>query len=127
MSKDAPYILAESATTPIILTGSGPNKERQEGSHAHQVFYHEENNEIIVPDLGGDRIYRLKKDQGTWKVESHIPVQPGSGPRHVAIYGMYQPKIILYGHHAAFTRWLYLHCARAEKCHIETLLPFISQ
>ncbi|KAF9074869.1 3-carboxy-cis,cis-mucoante lactonizing enzyme [Rhodocollybia butyracea] len=87
VSKDAPYILAEAPTHTITLSGSGPNKGRQERSHAHQVFYSEEYDELFVPDLGGDRVYRLKQNaNGVWTIESHIDNEPGSGPRHVAIY-----------------------------------------
>ncbi|KAJ4485779.1 Lactonase, 7-bladed beta-propeller-domain-containing protein [Lentinula aciculospora] len=87
VSKNSPYILAKSPTSTITLTGSGPNHERQLSSHAHQVFYHQETDEVLVPDLGGDRVYRLRTDaKGTWKIASHIDHEAGGGPRHVAIH-----------------------------------------
>ncbi|KIK70655.1 hypothetical protein GYMLUDRAFT_65871 [Collybiopsis luxurians FD-317 M1] len=90
VSKDAPYILAEAPTTIITLNGCGPNKDRQGSPHTHQVFYNRGTNEILVPDLGGDRVYRLKKaSDGAWKIDSHIDNEAGSGPRHVAIHEGY--------------------------------------
>jgi len=88
VSKNAPYILAESPTSLITLTGSGPNQERQKSPHCHEVFLYNDS-EIIVPDLGGDRVYRLRKDEGAWKIDSHINMESGGGPRHVAIHDGY--------------------------------------
>jgi 6-phosphogluconolactonase (cycloisomerase 2 family) len=68
------------------LVGCGPNKERQEGSHAHQAYYIPELGEILVPDLGGDRVYRFAKDGSEWKIAGHIQYPEGSGPRHVVFY-----------------------------------------
>ncbi|KAJ3772431.1 Lactonase, 7-bladed beta-propeller-domain-containing protein [Lentinula raphanica] len=90
ISQSAPYILAESPTIVFTLNGSGPNQERQSSSHAHQVFYYAEYDEVLVPDLGGDRVYRLKKDpSGTWKIVGHVDHDAGSGPRHVGVYDGY--------------------------------------
>lgn len=89
MSQNAPYILADTPISTITLSGSGPNQERQLSPHTHQVIYIDEYNEILVPDLGGDRVYRLKKDaKGTWSIAGHIDHEAGSGPRHVAVHGM---------------------------------------
>ncbi|KAK0446975.1 Lactonase, 7-bladed beta-propeller-domain-containing protein [Desarmillaria tabescens] len=86
IAPEPPYILKETPTT-ITLTGSGPNKDRQLSSHPHQVYLNEEHEEVLVPDLGGDRVYRFKRDPaGTWTPQSHIAYQPGGGPRHVAFY-----------------------------------------
>ncbi|KAJ3732007.1 Lactonase, 7-bladed beta-propeller-domain-containing protein [Lentinula guzmanii] len=90
VSKNAPYILAKSPTCTITLTGSGPNRERQLSSHAHQVFYSDEYDDVLTPDLGGDRVYRLKKDAvGTWKIAGHVEHEAGGGPRHVAVHNGY--------------------------------------
>lgn len=67
------------------LVGKGPNKERQESSHAHHVYLNEE--ELLVADLGGDRVNRFGKVDGRWKPSGHIQFPAGSGPRHVACYG----------------------------------------
>ncbi|KAF8181851.1 Lactonase, 7-bladed beta-propeller-domain-containing protein [Pholiota molesta] len=77
------------ASTPkaIQLSGSGPDKSRQERSHPHQVVVHEEYDELLVPDLGADSVHRLKKStDGSWKLVGHIGFEAGGGPRHVAFY-----------------------------------------
>ena len=42
----------------LVLDGSGPDAERQAGSHAHQVVF--DRDELLVADLGGDQIHRLR-------------------------------------------------------------------
>lgn len=39
---------------------------------------------------GADKIWRLKEDGGPadWKIQGFIEQPLGSGPRHIAIYGM---------------------------------------
>ncbi|KAF8627761.1 hypothetical protein AX17_006126 [Amanita inopinata Kibby_2008] len=91
VSPNPPYFLTSSPET-IELTGSGPNKARQQTSHPHQVVLleDEEYQELLVPDLGADRVCRFKKaPDGTWKLEGHVQYEPGSGPRHVAYHGTY--------------------------------------
>lgn len=67
------------------LTGGGPDSERQEGPHAHQVVV--DGDEILVPDLGTDRVFRLRVDGSGRLSESAQPVQlpPGAGPRHLVV------------------------------------------
>lgn len=58
--------------------GNGP-------SNPHQSF--EFNGEIFVPDLGADKIWRIVNDgaPGKFKVQGQIDIEPGNGPRHVAV------------------------------------------
>lgn len=45
--------------------------------------------ELLIPDLGGDRVYRLRRtssDSSTWEVYSYITYPAGHGPRHVSSY-----------------------------------------
>ncbi|TFK64512.1 hypothetical protein BDN72DRAFT_262380 [Pluteus cervinus] len=46
------------------------------------------NGEIFVPDLGADKIWRLVNDgqPGVFRVQGQIDVDPGTGPRHIAIH-----------------------------------------
>jgi 6-phosphogluconolactonase len=65
----------------------GPNKERQEGPHAHWVQPSPDNRFVFVSDLGLDAIlsYRLDAAKGT--LTSNDPftnLAPGAGPRHAA-------------------------------------------
>ncbi|KAG6876390.1 hypothetical protein C0993_003480 [Termitomyces sp. T159_Od127] len=55
-------------------------------SHPHMALQHE--NEVLVPDLGGDKIWRLtqtSKDSGDYEIQGFIPQPVNSGPRHIAI------------------------------------------
>ncbi|MCK2220742.1 lactonase family protein [Actinomadura sp. ATCC 31491] len=72
------------AGEPIVLRheGSGPDKERQEGPHAHQAVFHD--GLLHVSDLGTDEIRRYRPD-GT-PLEPYR-LSPGTGPRHFAFAG----------------------------------------
>ena len=67
------------------LTGTGPDPERQQGPHAHQVVWH--GDELLVPDLGSDRVHRLRLTPGGDLEPAAAPVvlPPGTGPRHLVV------------------------------------------
>ncbi len=69
--------------------GTGPNKERQEGPHAHETVFSADNRFAYVPDLGLDEIRIYKVDAKNAKLTPNDPPvaksDPGSGPRHMAI------------------------------------------
>ncbi|CAE6414625.1 unnamed protein product [Rhizoctonia solani] len=59
-------------------------------SHPHQVV--EYGDEILVPDLGADKIWRLKQSAPqaavpSWTVQGFVKQVQGSGPRHIAVSG----------------------------------------
>lgn len=67
--------------------GNGPNKGRQEGPHAHGVYFNKENNRLFMPDLGRDQIYIHPFDAATSILGDALPPvisKPGAGPRHLA-------------------------------------------
>lgn len=70
----------------LRMTGSGPNRERQDGSHPHGVYFRGQT--LHVPDLGLDRVHTWTLDPGTAKLEAENPLpwtsEPGAGPRHMA-------------------------------------------
>ena len=74
----------------VLMTspGKGPDPERQEGSHAHEVVISADNRIAYVPDLGLDHIRLYRLDPSTAKLTPNDPpfVQqnPGMGPRHMA-------------------------------------------
>jgi 6-phosphogluconolactonase len=72
----------------IQHTGSGPNKERQEGPHAHYIATSADNRFVFVIDLGLDEIviYRFNPKNGalTPNDPPYAKLPPGSGPRHLA-------------------------------------------
>jgi 6-phosphogluconolactonase (cycloisomerase 2 family) len=67
------------ADEPLVhrFSGSGPNRERQEGPHAHFVKFI--GDELYVVDLGSDRLHRLDLMGNTLGT---ITFPAGSGPRH---------------------------------------------
>jgi len=89
-----PYLLGDDVpyTPPravLQLNGSGPNHDRQESSHPHQVVTIPGRNEILIPDLGADRTWRLAYDdrRGVLSVQGSVTYPPGSGPRHAVFHG----------------------------------------
>jgi 6-phosphogluconolactonase len=66
--------------------GTGPNKTRQEGPHAHMVYPFREDHFYVV-DLGIDKAkaYFLDKTTGTWRSASQLDmaIVPGAGARHM--------------------------------------------
>lgn len=64
----------------------GPNKERQEGPHAHWVAASQGNRFVYVADLGLDKVlvYRFDAAKGTLTPAGAAVARPGTGPRHVA-------------------------------------------
>jgi 6-phosphogluconolactonase len=74
------------ASQTIQQTGTGPNKDRQEGPHVHSTVLSPDNNYLFVPNLGIDKvmIYRLNNSTGKL-TPATVPFAanaPGSGPRH---------------------------------------------
>lgn len=88
----------------------GPNKERQEGPHAHWVQVSADNRELLVADLGLDRVlvYDFDAAKGTLVfhneaagakpnfAQNNLELAPGSGPRHVAISRSRDPQSFVY-------------------------------
>jgi 6-phosphogluconolactonase len=71
----------------IANRGSGPNKSRQEGPHAHGVYFDRANQHLFVPDLGLDKVHVYPFDASTSKLGEPLPpleTAPGAGPRHMA-------------------------------------------
>ena len=60
---------------------------RQQSAHAHMFVENPTNpNEIIAADLGTDKIYVYQKQQGKLKLNHHVMMNPGSGPRQLAFH-----------------------------------------
>ncbi len=68
------------------LEGKGPRGDRQDGPHAHGVYFRGEH--LLVPDLGIDKVLTFSIDPSTAKCVTLEPAfwsgTPGSGPRHMA-------------------------------------------
>jgi 6-phosphogluconolactonase len=70
--------------------GSGPNKERQEGPHAHFIATSADNRFVFVVDLGLDEIVIYRFDPAKGSLTPSDPpfakLAPGAGPRHLAFH-----------------------------------------
>jgi 6-phosphogluconolactonase len=74
------------ASTDLVThSGSGPNSERQEGPHAHQVVVHPDETVTIV-DLGIDRLMHYRLADGRLSPLGETVLPPGTGPRHMVLH-----------------------------------------
>jgi 6-phosphogluconolactonase len=83
----ASFLITDGKLSPAVwtehYTQHGPNKERQEGAHAHFVSYSPDNRFAYVNDLGGDciHIYSLNAATAELKPAGAYRAKAGSGPR----------------------------------------------
>jgi 6-phosphogluconolactonase len=70
--------------------GKGPNRQRQEGPHAHSINLDPANRFAFVCDLGLDKVlvYRFDAEKGTLAPNDPPAAQlaPGAGPRHFTFH-----------------------------------------
>lgn len=73
------------ATHVVQHSGTGPNPQRQDGPHAHQVLA-DPVGRVLAVDLGADavHVYDFDTDTGHLTNDRAVSVRPGSGPRHLA-------------------------------------------
>ena len=75
-----------------VLThqGSGPNHDRQEGPHAHDVVFDKDNRHLIAVDLGLDQVFVYTFDPASGDLkpapQPSAATAPGAGPRHFAFH-----------------------------------------
>jgi 6-phosphogluconolactonase len=72
--------------TLISNKGSGPNLPRQDGPHAHGVYFDRANQHLFMPDLGLDQVFVYRFDPGSSKLGECRPsiiTAAGAGPRHL--------------------------------------------
>jgi 6-phosphogluconolactonase len=77
------------ATAFVVDSGTpGPNKARQEGPHAHNIYVPKDNRFVFVVDLGLDEVLAYKFDVGNGTLtpnnSAYVKINAGSGPRHIA-------------------------------------------
>jgi 6-phosphogluconolactonase len=67
--------------------GSGPNKGRQEGPHAHSVNFTTDGKFLFIADLGLDqvKVYAFDKKLGKLKEVAQLESPKGGGPRHASL------------------------------------------
>ncbi|HEV2887478.1 MAG TPA: beta-propeller fold lactonase family protein [Jatrophihabitans sp.] len=69
----------------LVLHGSGPDAERQDGPHAHQVSFASGGDELIVADLGSDRLWRYRERAGQFVPTGSVRLPAGSGTRQLLL------------------------------------------
>jgi 6-phosphogluconolactonase len=75
------------ATQILQRHGSGPNADRQEGPHAHQVTFDRPGAYAFDVDLGTDSVYvSTLSDAGRLEEVNRFVVHPGAGPRHIVFH-----------------------------------------
>ncbi|SDT68781.1 lactonase family protein [Actinoplanes derwentensis] len=70
----------------LTLAGSGPDTERQSSPHAHQVVPDRNGSDVLISDLGSDRVWRSRLDPVSGRLgapEPAVAAKPGTGPRHL--------------------------------------------
>jgi 6-phosphogluconolactonase len=75
-------------TDVLDLHGEGPDPDRQEGPHAHQVTPDRSGPDVLITDLGADRVWRSRLDPHAGRLSEPVvamPVPPGTGPRHLLV------------------------------------------
>ncbi|MCS7022829.1 MAG: lactonase family protein [Gemmataceae bacterium] len=69
--------------------GSGPNKGRQEGPHAHCTAFSADSRYAFSVDLGTDQVKIFRLDPDTGQIDdaaaADVTLPPGCGPRHIAL------------------------------------------
>jgi 6-phosphogluconolactonase len=71
----------------VQRSGTGPNAERQEGPHAHQIAFDPAGAYVFDIDLGSDTVYSstLGEDVTLQEVDQ-LRIHPGAGPRHMVFH-----------------------------------------
>jgi 6-phosphogluconolactonase (cycloisomerase 2 family) len=88
----------------LDLKGSGPDPDRQSGSHAHMVV--PAGDGLLVADLGADRVWRCRLDPLSGRLTLLAPAvtaKPGTGPRHLRIAP--DRTLLLVGELSAMLGW----------------------
>ncbi|OJF12059.1 lactonase family protein [Couchioplanes caeruleus] len=70
----------------LNLDGKGPVADRQEGPHAHMVAPDPNGPDVLVCDLGSDRVWHTRLDPISGRltlVGAAAVAEPGTGPRHL--------------------------------------------
>ena len=90
----------------LTLSGSGPDAERQREPHAHQVRPDPNGADVLISDLGSDRVWRCRLDPVSGRLgpaEPAVEAKPGTGPRHLVRSA--DGALILAGELAANLSW----------------------
>jgi len=99
------------ASSVVQHSGHGPNAERQEGPHAHEIQMTRDNRFALAADLGLDEllVYRFDAAKGT--LAANDPAfgkdEPGAGPRHFVFHPAGKSVYVLNEIGGSVTRFAY--------------------
>ncbi|MGW6281092.1 lactonase family protein [Kribbella sp. NPDC055071] len=75
------------ATQFLQRAGTGPNADRQEGPHAHQIAFDPAGAYVFDIDLGSDTVYSSTlTEDGQLEEVDRLHIHPGAGPRHMVFH-----------------------------------------
>jgi 6-phosphogluconolactonase len=83
----ASFLVTDGKLSPAVwtehYTGHGPNKDRQQGAHAHFASFSPDNRFAYINDLGSDciHIYKLNSETAALTKAGSYTAKPGAGPR----------------------------------------------
>jgi 6-phosphogluconolactonase len=70
----------------LAFEGQGPDPDRQEAPHAHMVAPDPNGPDVLIADLGSDRVWRARLDPVSGRLTllgAAVVAAPGTGPRHL--------------------------------------------
>ncbi|MGH3655686.1 MAG: lactonase family protein, partial [Micromonosporaceae bacterium] len=74
------------ASDVVQHTGSGPDPDRQDGPHAHQILTGPGGGFVHAVDLGADAVFTYQLVGGALRPAGELRVRPGAGPRHLRFH-----------------------------------------
>jgi 6-phosphogluconolactonase len=114
------------ASQVIQDAGKGPDKERQEGPHAHMAYFTPDEKYLLFTDLGTDKINIARYHASAAKpltLENSISVKPGNGPRHMVFSPDHKYLYLLQEMGSAINVYAYSGGKLKELQNIEMKLP----
>jgi 6-phosphogluconolactonase len=108
--------------------GSGPDRQRQQGPHAHSINLDPANRFSFVADLGLDKVFVYRFDTNHGKLLANDPpavaVAPGAGPRHFAFHPSGKFAYVINEMHSTVTAFTYSAAdGKLQKLQTITTLP----
>lgn len=75
----------EKRVATLYQEGKGPNLDRQDSPHAHQVIFQRNDDVLVNVDLGSDAVHFYRFEQDAFSLQQSVKLPAGSGPRHLVL------------------------------------------
>lgn len=82
---DSSIGVPEKRVATLYQEGKGPNLDRQDSPHAHQVIFQRNDDVLVNVDLGSDAVHFYRFEQDAFSLQQSVKLPPGSGPRHLVL------------------------------------------